>query len=415
MLLFLFAYPTFGQNVGIGTANPDSSALLDLSSTNSGLLIPRMTSTQRDLIPNPANGLQIYNTTTDCLEIYFPKSGWKSIVCDCISSPPATFTYSPGQPDTTSNVTFSPTFIGAGASYSWTFSGGNPGTSTQQNPVVNWLSTGTYPVSLTVTDSSGCSGSYTDNITIGQFVPVTADTFYYTGSMQTFTVPAGKTTVHIKVWGAQGGQSTYQGNTIDGGLGGYAEGDLAVTPGQTLYVAVGRKGCVNTNPTAGWNGGGCAGNGSIQGYGGGGGDGSDVRVGGQTFNDRVIVAGGGGGAWTNPTWPVGTGGAGGGIAGDSVAASYASGGTQSAGGVPTNGSWSNFAGGFGYGGDYGNGSWPNSCGNGGGGGGGWYGGSAASGCCAGPGAGGSGYIGGVTNGSMQSGLKTGDGLIIISY
>ena len=48
------------DNVGIGTKNPDPSALLDLSSTTKGLLLPRMTQAQRDAIKNPVAGLIVY-------------------------------------------------------------------------------------------------------------------------------------------------------------------------------------------------------------------------------------------------------------------------------------------------------------------------------------------------------------------
>lgn len=50
------------SNVGIGTTTPNSSALLELSTTSKGLLIPRMTQAQRDLITTPATGLLIYAT-----------------------------------------------------------------------------------------------------------------------------------------------------------------------------------------------------------------------------------------------------------------------------------------------------------------------------------------------------------------
>lgn len=54
--------------IGIGTSSPDTSAILDLSSTNKGLLIPRMTTLQQANLINPALGLMIYNTTTSQLE-----------------------------------------------------------------------------------------------------------------------------------------------------------------------------------------------------------------------------------------------------------------------------------------------------------------------------------------------------------
>jgi hypothetical protein len=45
---------------GIGTKNPDESSVLDIDSKER-LLIPRMSSDERNLIKNPANGLIIYN------------------------------------------------------------------------------------------------------------------------------------------------------------------------------------------------------------------------------------------------------------------------------------------------------------------------------------------------------------------
>lgn len=61
--LFLSSQLNFGQ-VGInstGTA-PNTSAMLDVSSNNKGLLIPRMTQAERDAISNPADGLIIFQT-----------------------------------------------------------------------------------------------------------------------------------------------------------------------------------------------------------------------------------------------------------------------------------------------------------------------------------------------------------------
>ena len=52
-------------NVGIGTASPDASAKLDISSTTQGFLQPRMTTAQRDAISSPADGLGIYNATVN--------------------------------------------------------------------------------------------------------------------------------------------------------------------------------------------------------------------------------------------------------------------------------------------------------------------------------------------------------------
>jgi hypothetical protein len=60
----------FDGNVSLGTALPDPSALFHLSSTTQGFLPPRMTEADRDAIGGPANGLFIYNTTTNAYNFY---------------------------------------------------------------------------------------------------------------------------------------------------------------------------------------------------------------------------------------------------------------------------------------------------------------------------------------------------------
>lgn len=66
----------FAQNVGISSTGvlPNASAALDINYTNKGLLLPRLTTNQRDLIVNPANGLMIFNVNTGCIDVYFE---WK--------------------------------------------------------------------------------------------------------------------------------------------------------------------------------------------------------------------------------------------------------------------------------------------------------------------------------------------------
>lgn len=68
------------HNMGIGTASPDSSAILDLTSTNKGFLPPRMTKAQRKLLANPETGMLVYQT--DSLPGYYYYSGenWTEMV-----------------------------------------------------------------------------------------------------------------------------------------------------------------------------------------------------------------------------------------------------------------------------------------------------------------------------------------------
>jgi len=78
-LLILLYFTTFTQvKVGENPNNLNNSALFEMESTSKGFLPPRMTTAQRDAIQNPVLGLQIYNTTTNCMEFYRP-TGWYSM------------------------------------------------------------------------------------------------------------------------------------------------------------------------------------------------------------------------------------------------------------------------------------------------------------------------------------------------
>jgi|GEM_PF-4498740 len=67
-LLCLNSSPGQTSNVGIGTTTPDNSAILELLTTSKGLLIPRLTTAERDAITNPATSLLIYNTSNSQYE-----------------------------------------------------------------------------------------------------------------------------------------------------------------------------------------------------------------------------------------------------------------------------------------------------------------------------------------------------------
>jgi hypothetical protein len=112
------------------------------------------------------------------------------------------------------------------------------------------------------------------------------ETYYYTGSEQYFTVPAGVEKLTVIVVGARGGAFE------DAAFGGRVWAIIPVTPGENLAVFVGGEG---SRPSGGFNGGGDGtGEGCCAGYGGGGA--SDVRASGDALQDRIVVAGGGGGA-----------------------------------------------------------------------------------------------------------------------
>jgi hypothetical protein len=257
----------------------------------------------------------------------------------------------------------------------------------------------------------------------GSGIHAQVTTYDYTGTTDTYIVPVGVFEIRIECYGAEGvaGLGAAGG---DGGLGGYAVGDLSVTPGETYTIYVGGQDGFNGGVTGGDIG---AGNG---------GGASDVRFGGVTLADRIIVAGGGGGGGSTgcvADWEGGNGGAGGGAAGgdgaDSPNGGGGFGGTSGTGGAEGIG-----CGGYlgspglddGTGGD-GQGCCCATTPGGGGGGGGFIvgggggGGSAGTTGCSGNdkgggggGAGGTSYTGALIAASTTDGIRSGDGQIIIT-
>ena len=207
--------------------------------------------------------------------------------------------------------------------------------------------------------------------------------FEYQNSTQQFHVIVSGS-YKMRVWGAQGGYRTTEGNS---GRGGYAEGTVYLNAGDVIYVHTGgaggngSSGCGSTICAGGYNGGGYR----YKYYGGGGG--TDIRINSDSLLARVIVAGGGGS--DGATGKKGM--YGGGTTGGSSTESYSSvgnyggkGGTQTYSGYSASytvttqattglnsNTLANYGGGFGFGG----GGVYLSSGYGGAGGGGWYGGS----------------------------------------
>ncbi|MGG5507665.1 MULTISPECIES: fibrinogen-like YCDxxxxGGGW domain-containing protein [unclassified Myroides] len=78
-------------SIGIGTNMINENAQMEITSNSKGLLIPRLSTIQRNGIENPANGLMIFNTTTNCLNYYDGQiKRWLSM---CGTYDPAQFTF----------------------------------------------------------------------------------------------------------------------------------------------------------------------------------------------------------------------------------------------------------------------------------------------------------------------------------
>lgn len=78
----------FSQSVSLNNtgAAADSSAMLDVSSTTKGLLIPRMSAQQRTAIANPATGLLVYQSDGDAGFYYYNGTGWFLLVTTAVNT-----------------------------------------------------------------------------------------------------------------------------------------------------------------------------------------------------------------------------------------------------------------------------------------------------------------------------------------
>jgi hypothetical protein len=135
----------------------------------------------------------------------------------------------------------------------------------------------TCPSNINVTNDAANCGA-----TVSYSAPQVIDpcssanqTFNYTGSIQTFVVPSGVTTLEVECIGAKGGNGNQASSPA--GLGALAAGDIAVTPGETLEIIVGQSGVTGTSGL----------------HGGGGGGGTFIIR--QSGNTPLVIAGGGGG------------------------------------------------------------------------------------------------------------------------
>lgn len=263
----------------------------------------------------------------------------------------------------------------------FTVQGSQVGTSSATNTNIGIVVATSTTLAATPGSVANQVGTVTSAVANGGFLlilqppagPSSPATFTYTGAQQTFVVPAGTTSIAIDCQGAAGGAASGSSPGASGN-GGRCQATLATTPGETLYVDVGDQGLLSGfQSSAGFNGGGAAGNGASA-YGAGGGDMSDVRQGGSAFSNAQIVAGGGGGAGSGSGASAGgNGGAGGGLSGATGTSgtgggSGGGGGTQTVNGAAGGSGDGSTAGGSGTGGTGGTQSGnPNGLGGGGGG------------------------------------------------
>src|SRR5438876_196756 len=69
-----------GVSINVTGTPPNATAMLDISSTNRGLLIPRMSATQKSAIVKPAKGLLVFQTDVDSGFWYYSGSHWVQLI-----------------------------------------------------------------------------------------------------------------------------------------------------------------------------------------------------------------------------------------------------------------------------------------------------------------------------------------------
>jgi hypothetical protein len=276
-------------------------------------------------------------------------------------------------------------------------------------------------------EASGCTHT--------PVTPTGSMTFNYTGTLQTFTVPACETQLRITALGAQGGDSNGQ----VGGLGASIAGDFIVSPGQGLTILVGGAGVAGSttdvSQRGGTGGGGTfvvsgqnilviagGGGGAIGGFGFGtapGGPGQTLTAG-QTGSPTGFAGGtNGGGGTTNPNTAYHGGTGGGGYSGNGIndsAGSTTYGTPNKPGMAFVNGGAGGVGGSQGRNGGYGGGGSGGFCGAGGGG---YSGGGAGQNIPSGQTStydgGGGGSINTGANQASQAGAHAGNGQVVITW
>lgn len=90
-ILSIFSFPYFNAQVGVGTTSPNASALLDVSSTDKGFLLPRVnliSNTDNTTILAPATALMAYNFTSSGNILGNRVYVWRGSVWDSFSNLP---------------------------------------------------------------------------------------------------------------------------------------------------------------------------------------------------------------------------------------------------------------------------------------------------------------------------------------
>jgi hypothetical protein len=163
LFLLLASFAVKAQNDGVQidySVTPparNASAIFQLNSTNQGILIPRLTYAQEQAIVSPASGLMVFNTTSQCLDVY-TGGAWQSIYCGCPNLDVLQAISGNTPVCAGTNQTYSVPGISGASSYTWTVTG-SPTITGNGSSIIsfNAPSLSTYTVSVTATNGCGTS------------------------------------------------------------------------------------------------------------------------------------------------------------------------------------------------------------------------------------------------------------------
>ncbi len=185
---------------------PDSSSMLEVKSSVSGFLIPRMTFTKRDSIINPAEGLMVYCTdcgTNGSVSIYL-KGNWRNFMPCYLATPlPDSNVYSPGQ------IEWSWKSVSGASGYKWNTTN-NLGTATDLGTSITKTETGigcgsVYSRFVWAYKDCGTSEACSLSATIPSSVPGTPGTGIHNSTSNQITWN----------WSSVSGADAYRWNTIN--------------------------------------------------------------------------------------------------------------------------------------------------------------------------------------------------------
>jgi|GEM_PF-6851375 len=175
--------------------------------------------------------------------------------------PVASFTYSGNNACVGQNFQLTSTSSGAPTSYQWTINGANPSTSTQQNPLVQFSTPGTYQVSLVASNANGVSAPSTQTIVVNNvpsitnssgasicgFGSVNLTASCSSGQVDWYSSPTGGTSIGTGspfASPAISATTTYYVEAVSNGCSSARTAVVAtVTPGPTITASAGASNC----------------------------------------------------------------------------------------------------------------------------------------------------------------------------